>query len=159
VYVIASVFNQPTSSATYTLSLDLPVAGDSCASPAPLVLAPGPNAFTGLTTTSHGKDAQLTAMSCRPSSGPDAVYLITVPTGRTLVASTTSTADVVLNLVSVGSTCTPTTVCLAAADQALAGQAETLTWNNGGSGPRDVLLVVSAQPNTPMAYGLTVSVQ
>jgi hypothetical protein len=152
VFVIASVYGQSTSAAGYTLGIALPLAGETCAAPA--ILSSLPAMVLAQSTTNHTKDHSLTTLPCRSSAGPEAVYSVVVPLGRTLAVNVSSAADVVLNLVAGGSTCASTSTCLTGANAVGAGAAETLTWANLGSSAVEVLVVVSSLSAAPMTYNL-----
>jgi len=102
--------------------------GDTCASP-PTVISTLPFADTG-DTTGAGNDVATTTAACGSgftgADGPDLIYQFTVGAGNSLTITVTPTAawDVKIYLLSI---CGDPTSCVAGADVAFDGGAETIT--------------------------------
>ncbi|HVK76586.1 MAG TPA: hypothetical protein VM734_24840 [Kofleriaceae bacterium] len=109
-------------------------------------------------TTGYADDIQTTS-ACTGflPDGPDAIYVVNVPAGRTLtaVATPTTSWDISLELVM---PCTLTPTCLAGRDSALDGGAETASYTAAAATTVHVV-VDGYNPDVEGPYTLNVRVQ
>lgn len=147
---------------TYSLSVQFqtPPVGDDCGSP----LAIGGDGGVTLpaeTLAGYVNDFSRST-TCRGGTGVDRVYSVTVPANSRLFASVASTADLTLNVLRDSAACTMSPPqCLRGADSQGSGstpRVESVTFDNPGSAPTQVLLMVDSFSSAAMAVPFELSV-
>jgi len=142
IYVIVDAFSGASS---YTLRADIgpAPAGDTCANARPLV--------TGMTLMSSlagfVDDPRTGGANCFNSTGPDAVWSLTVPAGErlTVVATPSATLNTILSLIPApAASCNNGSACLVSANNGVTGQPDTLVWTNTSMAAVPVLLAVDS---------------
>ncbi len=136
--------------------------GDTCANAAvPLTTN---QTLTGQTFAGY-TNTYPSGTRCRPLSGPDRVYAVTVAPGEALTARVTPTTglfDVVMNLIEgPASNCTSTSTCTATADFGtpfIGLPNEALYWPNTGTLPKTYFLNVGVQGSAPTNAAFTLEV-
>jgi hypothetical protein len=149
------VDSSATAGGTYTLtaSLSTTKAGDICGKAEPIVV--GTN-ITGLTTTGYSNEYD-GGTGCKPASGADRVFSVTVPTGKQLTALVSPAAafDATLSLVAGDPTRCAAHTCDASADAKAAGQPETATYSNKTGADQTVFIIVDSNSATTPAGDFT----
>jgi hypothetical protein len=129
--------------------------GEVCANPIPVM----PGTLTGESTTGYSNQLA-PAITCTGfgTSGPDRVYVVSVPAGQRLTASVTptGTGDPAIYLVQgPAAACTATPACLNGDDSGAAGSTNTATWVNATGTPQQVFVVVDSDSGPVSSYTLT----
>jgi hypothetical protein len=136
---------------TYSLtgSLTTTKAGDICGKAEPI--ATGSN-ISGLTTTGYSNEYD-GGTGCKPASGADRVFSVTVPNGKQLTALVTpaATFDPTLSLIAGPESRCAAHVCNASVDAKTAGQPETATYSNKTGADQTVFIVVDSNSSTTPA--------
>ncbi len=132
---------------------------DTCAQPPDITTAA--MAATGVTltgsTAGFANDIAMPNNTCTgyPTAGPDAIYALDLPAGRTITATAAGSWDIALMLVT---PCSTTPTCLRGDDNGLSGVTESVTYATPAAG-RVYVVVDGYNASANGAYSLTVRVQ
>jgi hypothetical protein len=150
---------------TFTIQADVapippPPGNDTCAMPVALT----PGMTVNGTTVSATPDMLYGASPamCVATSTPrkDVFYSLAVGAGKTatIVVTPDATLDAFVNVIDSAAGCTGVAACLAAADDGLRGDAETVTYTNSGAAPQTVLIQVGDYFGVEAPFTITATV-
>jgi hypothetical protein len=169
VHVVIDAFDQaPTDTFSLAVTLGPPPPGDTCGMPT-VISASG--TLAGETTAGFTNDYSPTDTSTNctgyTEDGPDHVYSIVVPMGKTLSLTVAPTGPNMANedpavylIGAPASNCVPVPMmCLAGSDMGFDGQSEMTTYTNSGAMDQTVFIIVDSFRNESMEYSLTTAIQ
>jgi hypothetical protein len=169
VHIVIDAFDPaPTDTFSLAITVGPPPVGDSCGMPT-VISASGTLATetTAGFTNDYSPDQGATNCTGFTEDGPDHVYSIVVPAGKTLnvtVAPTganMATEDPAVYLLGApASNCIPIPMmCLAGSDMGFDGDPEMVTYMNSGAMDQTVFIIVDTFRAVEMEYSLTTAIQ